>query len=264
MLGKLIKHEFRATGRIMLPMFAIMLLVSALANISIANLDRVNNRILGVIMMIIVVVFAIGLIAMAIVSIVLMINRFRSNILGDEGYITFTLPVSVHSLLWSKIIVTTVWFLLTILVIVLCGIAAAFRNSFIGEIINFIKYVVNSFDLHLAIKKGSVLAEFVLMFVLLAASFCLSIYAALSIGHGFANHKMLLSNVSFFVLMFLMSMLSTLSGSSFTDVLLDVNLDDPMNVFHLEMLFINLYIAIHGAIYYVITVLNLKYRLNLE
>ena len=34
MLRKLLKHEFRATGRIMLPLFGILLLVSVGANFS--------------------------------------------------------------------------------------------------------------------------------------------------------------------------------------------------------------------------------------
>ena len=50
---------------------------------------------------------------LTLMSIVLMVNRFRTNLMGDEGYVTFTLPVSSHQIVWSKIIVSTVWFIAT-------------------------------------------------------------------------------------------------------------------------------------------------------
>lgn len=52
MLRKLLKHEFRATGRIMLPLFGILLLVSVGANFSsrgMLNSDSSLLRTLGTI-----------------------------------------------------------------------------------------------------------------------------------------------------------------------------------------------------------------------
>ena len=50
---------------------------------------------------------------MGVMSLVVMIQRFYKNVLGDEGYLTLTLPVNVHEILWSKLIVSFVWFLAT-------------------------------------------------------------------------------------------------------------------------------------------------------
>ena len=65
MLRKLLKHEFRATGRIMLPLFGILLLVSVGANFSsrgMLNSDSSLLRTLGTIfiMLFIVGIFAVG------------------------------------------------------------------------------------------------------------------------------------------------------------------------------------------------------------
>jgi hypothetical protein len=51
--------------------------------------------------------FGIAIVGVSVMSVVLMVNRFRSNLLSDEGYVMFSLPVSVHELVWSKIIVST-------------------------------------------------------------------------------------------------------------------------------------------------------------
>lgn len=153
MLRKLLKHEFRATGRIMLPLFGILLLVSVGANFSsrgMLNSDSSLLRTLGTIfiMLFIVVIFAVG-----IISFVLMINRFYKNLLQDEGYVMMTLPVCVHQQIWSKLIVSTVWFAATVVVIGLSCCIMAFDIRFVGDLwhgfLNLLDYAVriNHLDL---------------------------------------------------------------------------------------------------------------------
>ena len=102
MLGKLIKHEFRATGRIMLPLLGAELLLSVLAGLSIRGLDRMENMgFLGVTYVLTLVVFFLGLFALGVVAFVLMIQRFYKNLLRDEGYLAMTLPVSVDEQIWA-------------------------------------------------------------------------------------------------------------------------------------------------------------------
>ena len=43
--------------------------------------------------------------------------------MADEGYVMFTLPVSTHTLVWSKLIVSAVWFLGAVVVDVLSLLA---------------------------------------------------------------------------------------------------------------------------------------------
>ena len=112
MLGKLMKHEFRATGRIMLPLLGAELLLSVLAGLSVRGLDRLENMgFLGVTYILTLSVFFLGLFALAVVAFVLMIQRFYRNLLRDEGYLAMTLPVSVDEQIWSKLLVSFVWFL---------------------------------------------------------------------------------------------------------------------------------------------------------
>ena len=61
----------------------------------------------------------IGMIAVTVMTTVVMVLRFYRNLLRDEGYLMHTLPVSVHSLVWSKLIVSLCWFAVTFLVILL-------------------------------------------------------------------------------------------------------------------------------------------------
>ena len=206
MLGKLIKHEFRATGRILLPLLGAELLLAVLAGFSVRGLDRVENMgILGVMYVTTLVVFFLGLFALSVVAFVLMIQRFYKNLLRDEGYLAMTLPVAVDEHLFAKLIVSYVWFaavgLLSIVsILTVTSIGARFGgvvNADIGEIRDAVQSVGGK------IGGGNLLLfflELLLMGFLGSCATCLRCYSALAIGHSAADHKMLLSFVAYIVI----------------------------------------------------------------
>ena len=108
MLRKLMKHEFRATGRVMGPLFGLLLIAAIAARFSVGVLLESSARFLNLLGGLFVTAFAIAIAGVCVMSLVLMINRFRTNLLGDEGYIMFPLPASVHQQIWSKLIVSAV------------------------------------------------------------------------------------------------------------------------------------------------------------
>ena len=101
MLGKLIKHEFRATGRLMAPLFGALLLLAVFSRVANQILQQVPNptRVLYIVSVLLAIVYVLAGLGVMVFSTVLMIKRFHQNFLTDEGYLMFTLPVSVHSLL---------------------------------------------------------------------------------------------------------------------------------------------------------------------
>ena len=134
MLRKLMKHEFRATGRIMLPVFALVLLASLGANLSIRGMLDSDSSFLSTLGTILIMLFTMAVIAVGIIAFFLMINRFYKNLLQDEGYVMMTLPVSIHQQLWSKLIVSTVWFAATAVVIGLACCIMALDIRFMGQL----------------------------------------------------------------------------------------------------------------------------------
>ena len=117
MLGKLLKHEFRATGRTLLPVIGAVLALCVLANISIRILNVTDSTFVTILFGLIVSFFVLSIFVAAVMTTVVMVMRFYRNLLRDEGYLMHTLPVSVHELVWSKLIASFVWFLVTGLVI---------------------------------------------------------------------------------------------------------------------------------------------------
>ena len=263
MLGKLIKHEFRATGRIMLPLFAIVLLVSCIAHFAVRGLDQDLPKAVQTLLIIVMILFVIGLMAVSVISFVLMVQRFRRNVLGDEGYLTMTLPAGVHSMLWSKIIVSVVWFAATVAVVILAVMILLFRVEYVHDMFSEAWYYFREMEGVEIANITVVLSELLINAILSGITVCLSCYSALSIGHGFARHKMLLSVVFYFVLN---TLFSYLIGLIISPVLLGpiFGYEFRSPSFHVVMAVTAGIALVEGAVHYLITVWNLRHRLNLE
>ena len=206
MLGKLIKHEFRATGRLMAPLFGAMLLLAVFVRVSDLILSAADVPVFfEALNSLLLIVYVLAILSVTVFSTVLMIKRFHQNFLTDEGYLMFTLPTSVHSLLWSKLITAALFFIFTFLADALAvaivvwrgGTARDLFESIVGlfrELNSF--YMANGIALALEILALEILA---LLLVSLLVT-CLLFYAPMSIGYSFANHKGLLSVVFYFVI----------------------------------------------------------------
>ena len=119
MLGKLLKYEFKATSRILLPLYGALLIFAFIVKIFIGTkLDGVNMDFLGGIPAV-VSIFTYGatMAAVFIVTIFIIIQRFYKNLLGDEGYLMNTLPVSTTSNISSKLISAIIWSLVVFLLL---------------------------------------------------------------------------------------------------------------------------------------------------
>ncbi|BAL01737.1 hypothetical protein OBV_45380 [Oscillibacter valericigenes Sjm18-20] len=269
MLRKLMKHEFRATARIMGPLFLIVLVLALAANLALRFLmesDTFLPNLLGGLLM---AAFVIGMVALAIMSIVLMVNRFRTNLMGDEGYVTFTLPVSSHQIVWSKIIVSTVWFIATGVVEAIALLVCFFnldvmRDIFSSEFFRQAFHALHELIKEYGLNVPAIAIELIVLCLLSCAVLCLEFYAAMAVGHSFANHKGALSVLFFFVFQFAIQFISGLffNADEF-EHMFNAGMNG-MQAFHQMMaIFIGMELVI-GAVYYVITTFTLKKRLNLQ
>lgn len=275
MLTKLMKHEFRATARVMLPLYLVTILLALMTRASTLWTKMVTfegltgQSFLALLSGIIAVGFVLALIATFVVAVVLTIQRFRSNLMADEGYVMFTLPVSTHSLVWSKLIVSTVWFLGAVIIdivamMTLVADLAMFQE--LGRVFAEISQQLTAYNLGNGILF---LVELAVLFVVVCLAACLDFYAPLAIGHSFAQHKMLLSVAFFFAIQVATQIISgtlLMAGVPFLDSLtiwLSSQVQ-PMAAAHGVMWGTILITAIYGAILYCLTIRMLHRRLNLE
>ena len=277
MLGKLMKHEFRATARIMLPVMGAMVALALLANLSIRGLagNLSDVPMLRILFVLIIIFFSVAVVATAVMALVIMVSRFYRNLLKDEGYLMFTLPVSVHELIWSKLIVSLVWFLATGLLIFLVMALMALNLSHTN-----LQMILEQFPswseilrwLDEAGVRGQVitfLVQIVLGTLIGIFAVCLHFYGAMALGHMFSKDKVILSIVFFVGISFafnLMEMGYGIVGFGLSDV---ENMD--MSGAREGLSFVSTVIwhgialsAVQAAVMYLATFLGLKKGLNLE
>lgn len=102
MFGKLVKHEFRATARIIPFIFLVTVVLAGVHVVtSIFNLGTISK-----ISLVLTVLMCFAQVAIAFV---LVIWRYYRSMYSNEGYLTHTLPVPPSELLWSKLLVGFAW-----------------------------------------------------------------------------------------------------------------------------------------------------------
>ena len=110
MLGKLFKHEFYGMGRLLIPLFilvAIMTPISSfLLRLNLNGLEAAWAQIIGGLFVIVYVMLLIG---MNVALSVFIVMRFYKTMVSDEAYLTHTIPVKTSSIIWVKLANSFIW-----------------------------------------------------------------------------------------------------------------------------------------------------------
>jgi len=195
MLRKLLKYEFKATARLFPPVYIAILLVSIvnrlvrLTNIEIAfNLTSI--------------VLSGLFVALGVLTLIGVVRRFKKNLLSDEGYLMFTLPVSSAQLITSKLITTIVWTIasgivavVSFIILIADKVTILQFNQAIAELMALINQGLTSDQIGMAVQ---------IPFIALMGyiGFILTIYLSLSTAQlpKFNKHRGAMFFVAFFVI----------------------------------------------------------------
>lgn len=258
MLGKLMKYEFKATGRIFLPMFGALLIIS-IVNRLFVHLNFQVPSIIGT------AVSVIMIIAICVITLILTLQRFYKNLLGNEGYLMFTLPVKTNNLIFSKLLVSTVWFIASGLVVILAILIMAFNNFNFTDIFWQIPKLFQNLNIG-HINLTFFIMEAFVMFVLSLFSGILILYACMSVSLFVNRHRGLFAFGAFIVF----SIIGQTVGSILVvmgDALNIMSITDRFSVFgqmHTFMVMSIVCELVTCVIFFILTRYMLKSKLNLE
>lgn len=191
MLGKLLKYEFKSTARIFLPFYASIIVLSILNRILFIVLD--NVEFLGIPKFLTMTTYVLFIIATFVMTLIVIIQRFYKNLLGEEGYLSMTLPVKTSTHIFCKITAAFTWVISTVLTTII-SIILVLPDFEVFDIIGQF-WRVNKVSFETATNMN-----FTLMFVLGCAfilisiiSSILMIYTAICFGQLSNKHKVLTS-----------------------------------------------------------------------
>lgn len=260
MLGKLLKHEFQATGRLLLPLYGILFLAALLSGI--INRFHNANTIMNIATALSNTAYIFSIVLIGAAVFVLMIYRFYKNLLGDEGYLMFTLPVNIHQLILSKLITSLFW-----IITVVCFVLASLYFVFIPHVP--MSQIIHVFQT--ALDGELQLIELLPFLLASLLSNILMIFASIAIGQLFSKSKLLSSFIAYIclygimqvVLLVFIGIILAASTSFFTTSNSPEDFIPLMQFKILSRVFLPL-ILLGGGSLYLVTSQILKKRLNLE
>ena len=225
MLGKLLKYELKATSRVFVPLYIAILVVSIVNGLSL-NLEILNIQ--GLATIVLMCLF----ISLFVITIVVTIQRFNKNLLKDEGYLMFTLPVSSKHLVLSKYLTSLIWTFLSFVVAFL-----SFTIIFMIPTYKYFdfSYFINEFNLLFSnMLNLNILGQFLKIILLMIISytiFIFNVYLALSVGQLpiFNRFRNVSSFIGFLVINLLISYAQNIVSLFVNDASVNIEAIDNIN-----------------------------------
>ena len=203
MLKQLLKYEFKATKRLYFGLYLALALLSVVLGVTfrqehaLAHSTSFQN--LEVILMI---VYVSVILAIAVLCFVNTIRRFYQNLLGREGYLMHTLPVTETQLILSKLLTSMVWVLCSGLVGIVCITGMVSIGVLDAEVLGTAdwdswKQLWGMLYGELGTKFWMVMFWTILINLARLASLILCVYAACMIAHQFKKQTMVAGILAF-------------------------------------------------------------------
>ena len=261
-VGKVFKYEMISGARIILPMYAVLLVLSLIIGVFALNnnleVDQ-GEGFVNAVKVIIMVLDSILSVVTFVIVLCIIERRFKKTMLGDEAYLNLTLPVSVGEHLWGRYLANIVWavsygitMLLSVLLIFIRVWNEITFEGFFGDIANILTdfYQTNGYSLPAVI----------IMLILNALVFFMMIsvfsYMTESIIQIIGKHKTLFSILIFAVIFFLFTNLLQVFVTDFID---------SHSFFKVSYLWSPLlYNLAWTVLFSIVTRLILTFKLNLE
>ncbi|MDE5780545.1 MAG: hypothetical protein K2I03_03590 [Lachnospiraceae bacterium] len=269
MLGKIIKHEFKATYKVYLLLFISLFTITALNKTT--EYVPLDNTIWNIIKMFLFVAWIILLMFMVMGAMLLAVVRFYKTMVKDEGYLTHTLPVKKSQLIIGKFITSLIWMIVSFIMLIISIFLAYMSTGFMHDIIN----IMNEFA-NLLSDNPEIIIHIVLVLIMLISSCGASIfqfYASISLGQMFGR-KLAGSVLFYFVINYAISILSTITMFIVPDFVERMNETAGLStydmmtqegiVFDEFMIMMIIWQIICMAVCYFITNYRFSKKLNLE
>lgn len=225
MLKQLLKYEFKATKSLYFGLYLALALLSVVLGVTfrqehaLAHSTSFQN--LEVILMI---VYVSVILAIAVLCFVNTIQRFYQNLLGREGYLMHTLPVTETQLILSKLITSMVWVLCSGLVGIVCITVMVSIGVIDQETFGMVDW--ESWKQLWGMLYGELGARFwlvtfwtILINLARLADLILCVYAACMIAHPFRKHVVILA---FIGLNIVENQIDKLLGTNHVNLFMDI------------------------------------------
>ena len=196
MLGKLVKYEYKATARTLLPLFGGLVLVwgvDALARFVTMQLGMGDRTLVNSLFGFLAVMTTLAAFVM---TIFVSIRQFY-RLLGEDGYLLFTLPTHPAAHMAAKLICGTGWFFA---LCVLASLLSKLDSWSAMHVVGALK--TTDGEVSLLVEDGAAVAGLLGLAVLAISCMLLYTYLCVLIGSHWPQQRLAASVITYFVLNF--------------------------------------------------------------
>lgn len=281
MLRKVLKKDLQATSRYFLPLILGFFVTAILGKVlfEVGIVSSTSNDFIAMAALLFLSFYVLYLVAFYILTFVFLVIDFYKTMVGEQGYLTHTLPVSTSTLLNSKLLISIFWQLITGLLILLSLFlfAAGHMSSFVIQ--NSFTEFVTEFEGAVGISMKQYIGFMIGALVVSTVGSPLMFYVSIALGHlfgrqrvmgailsyiGISSVEQIITTVVIFVMGYSFSNSSSIKLFNFSVV----NVPSTPSVFGPMLLtllwFAILFTVITSVIFYLLTHYIFKKKLNLE
>lgn len=280
MVKKLYRHEFVALFRIILPIAALCLVLSAFFGCTLAVQDDLPEQLedVGTVMMgLLTFVYVISIIVMTAATYFIVIARFYKHLLSNEGYLTFSLPVSTTTHLVCKLI---------------CGCIASVFSLFAAFLsinvamlcagVDYVEAFKELAEIDLSVIPSNLIPKIigigVLMLVCMVVSLFMGIllpYVSMCIGQLAKKNKLAMSFLWYFIISNVANLINNILSTVMTFTIIEnmsyyegataeENVSLMLDSYSLSLVQITLVATVLSIVYFLVARYILNNKLNLE
>ena len=197
MLRKLMKYEFMAMGRVFLPLYGALVVLS-LINMVLGLLGLETPTAIGVVLAVLLII------GIAVITFLLILQRFWTNLLSSEGYLMMTLPVSTDRIILSKLFVASIWNVASVIVVTLSILlmlspAIADQGFRIAELMETIRTAFGVIPFS-SLQISTLAVEFAIFIVIGMFASVLLYYACMALSMISNKHRWLVAIGAYLVI----------------------------------------------------------------
>ena len=200
MLAKLMKYEWKATWKLLVPINLLIVVMTFFACITV-RIDFFNTDNDGIIFsaVMIILTYVASMFVAMIVTAVFLVYRFYTSVYGDQGYLLHTLPVDKHYIIFAKVLVSGAWVL----------ISSILMNTSILFLFNEEEDIFSRFmdNMNVMVEwagskevTGFAVVMTLIAFLVEILARVLKITACISLGQLSSNHKLLMAFAFYFAI----------------------------------------------------------------
>ncbi len=269
MVRKLLKHEAIFYGRTMLPMLIVMLGMGIITRL--VWFFEGENTTFSIVSTSALIVLIVAMIIGLVMSVIVGVKRFYTNLYTSEGYFSFTLPVTSSAHIFTKLLMAIACFIATIIAVAVSSVIAMGTEVFF-EVFKAIGYLAGKYFELTGTHGIFYIIEMVLLVLVMVSTTYLLLYACITVGQLARKNRVLAAFGVYFgyyvfsqiVGTILMILISVYYEYIPIGTFVEFANNHPFAVVHWILAISIALTTLCGILYFVITNTIMKKRINLE